>query len=83
MSVTVERVLFDFPALEALESLPELVLHVPDDSLPRPLFNVSPSTEGDTASLALGLGIIGVVVGKREDGAAALWAFESNVDLIA
>lgn len=78
----VDRILFDLPALQAFEGGFETVPHVLFGELGGLRLNISPATEGDTAALALSDGVIGVVVGKLQNGAAALWALKSNIQLV-
>jgi hypothetical protein len=77
----VERILFDLEALHALEGLLDGPVDVGFGDLHRLRFDVTPAADFDTATFALRDGVVGVVIGKFEDGSPALEALERDVDV--
>lgn len=75
----VHHFLFRAEPLNALEGVSELGGHMIDGLASRLRFDVTPSTELDPAFLALGDGVVGVVVGQFEDGSPALLAGEFDL----
>ncbi len=78
MPVGVERILFRFPAFQALEGRSEFGADICQGGVTGLSLNVTPSTESFPARLAGGNRVIGVVVGQFQDGSLARFAFEAD-----
>jgi len=75
----IHSILFNRPALEALEGIPE---HPPDvlfAHLHGLGFNITISSELSSAGLAFRDGVVGVIVGQFENGAPALLALKCKL----
>lgn len=78
----VERFLFDRPSLLAFERVSDHSHQMIGSDLGSLSFNIAPSSKLDPTGLACGDGIVGWVVGQRDDGSAAFLAIKLNADLV-
>lgn len=83
LSVEIQSILFDRPALKALEGIPNHCLEMSGGLALGFGFDLSERSESLTAVLAASDGVIGVVIGKRKlRGAVAGTAEKRCGDLI-
>lgn len=75
-------ILFDRPALQALEGVLGLSGQVFEGLVTGLRFNIAKGSELMPAGLAYGDGVVGVVIWEREDGSPAFQTLERNVDLV-
>ena len=78
----VTNILLHLPALEPLECISDHSAEVVGSEIAGLGFNVTPSTELDTARFAFDDGLIGWVVGEFEDRSPALLALECDVEVV-
>ena len=78
----VHAMLFEGPTLLALEGIAKHAPHVFDARLAGLSFDVAVSSELRIAGLALGDGVVGVVVGQLQNGTPALLALERDLECV-